>query len=89
MTKLLPEWRRILDELKLPITNLPRDVPTRWNSTFDMLNHALENRKAVDGITRDRDRGLRPYELDNDEWDMLNELREVLKVRSRTRAMWL
>jgi hypothetical protein len=53
----------------------------RWNSTFDMLNYALEHREAVDGITGDREWGLRPYELDQTEWEMLDELRNVLKLR--------
>lgn len=68
----------------MPITNLPRDVATRWNSTFDMLDYALQHRKAVDGITLDRDWGLRPCELDDTEWEMLDELRNVLKVWSQT-----
>ncbi|KAF8549483.1 hypothetical protein OG21DRAFT_1478847 [Imleria badia] len=59
MTKLLPQWGHILDELNLPITNLP---------------------KAVDGITQDRECGLRLCELDNDEWEMLDELRDILKI---------
>lgn len=54
-----------------------------------MLNYALEHRKAVDAITQDREWGLRPCELDNDEWEMLDELRDVLKVRAQSRVVWL
>jgi hypothetical protein len=54
-----------------------------------MLNYALEHRKAVDGITQDREWGLRPCELDNDEWEMLDELRDVLKVRAQSHVVWL
>jgi hypothetical protein len=41
-TKLLPAWRDYLKELKLADRLMPRDVSTRWNSTFDMLNFAIE-----------------------------------------------
>ncbi|KAL1936981.1 hypothetical protein VTO73DRAFT_2438 [Trametes versicolor] len=37
-------------ELKLPDRVIPRDVSTRWNSTYDMLTVALEYRKVVDSI---------------------------------------
>jgi hypothetical protein len=60
---------------------MPRDVTTRWNSTFDMLDFAVEHITAIDAITSDRDMKLRQYELSEDEWDVARQLRDVLKVR--------
>lgn len=59
---------------------MPRDVSTRWNSTFDMLNFALEYRPALDVITSDRDLNLRQFELSKTEWTNAEHLRDVLKV---------
>ncbi|KIL56936.1 hypothetical protein M378DRAFT_47886, partial [Amanita muscaria Koide BX008] len=50
-TILLPAWVSTLKELDLDVRRLPRDVSTRWNSTFDMLNVALEYRAGIDAIT--------------------------------------
>ena len=60
---------------------MPRDVTTRWNSTFDMLDFAVKHITAIDAITSDRDMKLRQYELSEDEWDVARQLRDVLKVR--------
>ncbi|KAF8546725.1 hypothetical protein OG21DRAFT_1378219, partial [Imleria badia] len=42
-TILLPAWREIFEKLKLKLTYLPRNVATRWNSTFDMLDYVLQH----------------------------------------------
>ncbi|KAF8226257.1 hypothetical protein L208DRAFT_1014983, partial [Tricholoma matsutake] len=50
-TIILPSWQRLLDELTMKKQIIPRDVTTHWNSTYDMLNFALEYQKAIDILT--------------------------------------
>ena len=78
---MLPEWKATLRELRIPERLLPRDVRTRWNSTYDMLSVAIDYRAAVDRLCAQRDSGLRAYELSEREWGILQNLRDVLKVR--------
>ena len=71
----------MLEELELAIENMPRDVRTRWNSTHGMLAFTLEYRDAVNGLTSDRTMDLRRLELNDDEWEIVTQLCDVLKVR--------
>ncbi|KAF8545929.1 hypothetical protein OG21DRAFT_1589706 [Imleria badia] len=73
-----------MQELRMTVSFLPRDVATRWNSTLDLLDYALRHRKVVDGVTQRRDLGLRKYEVLDDEWVMMEQLRSVLEVRRNT-----
>ena len=66
---------------------MPRDVSTQWNSTFDMLDFALQYRKAIDTISADREMGLRQFELSEKEWNIASQLRDVLKVSPHVRLM--
>ena len=79
-TIILPKWYATLDELKLNDRMMPRDVTTRWNSTYDMLEFAITYREALDVITGDRDMKLRQYEMDDEEWEIARELCKALKV---------
>ncbi|KIK36562.1 hypothetical protein CY34DRAFT_94149, partial [Suillus luteus UH-Slu-Lm8-n1] len=42
-TILLPTWHKVLRASGQSITNMPWDVATQWNSTFDMLKYALDH----------------------------------------------
>lgn len=59
---------------------IPRDVKTRWNSTYDMLIVAKEYSAVIDKVTAQRDLKLRAYELSSEEWKIVDDLIYVLKV---------
>jgi len=59
---------------------IPHDVTTHWNSTYDMLNFALEYCKAIDILTADRQNKLWNYELSEREWTIAKQLCDILKV---------
>jgi hypothetical protein len=61
---------------------MPRDVVTRWNSTFNMLKFALEYRQAIDVITADQDVELWAFELSEAEWKIAQQLHDILEVSS-------
>ena len=73
-TILLPAWKACLEELERAVRIMPRDVRTRWNSTYDMLQFALEYKDAVKMVTSDLSNNLQKYELDNEEWVIAKEL---------------
>lgn len=80
-TKLLPAWYRVLAALGIDPEKMPRDVPTRWNSTYLLLVYVVERKDAVNELTDERANGMRKYYLSEEEWVMLTQLRDVLKVR--------
>lgn len=80
-TIILPQWFRVLEELALDERVMPRDVQTRWNTTYDMVDFAYTYKDAIMNITAIRDMKLRDYEIDEDEWEIIKQLRDVLKVR--------
>ena len=53
---------------------------TQWNSTYDMMRFAVAYRPAIDKITADKALKLRKYELDNDDWVIIEDLVSVLEV---------
>ncbi|KIK17074.1 hypothetical protein PISMIDRAFT_74078, partial [Pisolithus microcarpus 441] len=78
-TILLPVWKSTLKELRQAVTIMPRDVLTRWNSSFDLLEYALNHRKAIDTVTQRRELGLRKFELGDHEWELVEQLHDILK----------
>ena len=82
-TLVLPAWRRLLEELKKPNCLMPRDITMHWNSTYDMLNFALEYREAIDILTANQQNELQAYELNEREWAIARQLSKILKVHKR------
>ena len=80
-TKILPAWKRHLKALSVPVRVAPRVVKTRWNSMFDLLNFACQHCDAIDSFMAKREHGMRELELSKEEWDLVVELRDILKVR--------
>ncbi|TFK78992.1 hypothetical protein K466DRAFT_474410, partial [Polyporus arcularius HHB13444] len=76
-TVLLPAWHTIVADLNLPPRVLPRDVRTRWNSTYQMLDVALKYREAVDDITGHKKYDLLEYALEDEEWKLAEQLRDL------------
>ena len=59
---------------------MPRDVATRWNSLFDLLEYILKHQKAIDLVIQWRELGMRDLELSDNEWELVEQLRSILKV---------
>ncbi|EPS93340.1 hypothetical protein FOMPIDRAFT_1093944, partial [Fomitopsis schrenkii] len=76
-TLLLPTWWVVLEDLKMQARKLPRDVRTRWNSTFRMLDVALEYQAAIARMTETQANNLRRWELSKREWAIATQLRDV------------
>lgn len=79
-TIILPQWLAKVEELGLRVRMMPRDVSTQWNSTFDMLNFAINYCAAIDAITSNCDLNLRKYKLADEEWDIAVNLHDTLKA---------
>jgi hypothetical protein len=78
---ILSQWFTKLEDLGFKARMMPRDVSTRWNLTYDMLQFALDYRIPIDEITSNRELNLRKYELQDDEWAVTQMLCDTLKVR--------
>jgi len=48
---------------------MPQDVSTWWNSTFNMLEFAIQYHMAIDAMTAVREFNLHKYELASIEWN--------------------
>ncbi|KAL0565495.1 hypothetical protein V5O48_016530 [Marasmius crinis-equi] len=45
-----------------------------------MLDFVLDHVKAIKTFTQDSDNGVRDFEISNDEWTRLDDLRNTLKI---------
>ncbi|KAJ7199162.1 hypothetical protein GGX14DRAFT_373319, partial [Mycena pura] len=78
-TRLLPKWEEAVTIASLPMRRIPRDVKTRWNSTYDMILFVLKYQRAYKVYTSDESSGLGHYVLSSLEWRVLEDLRDYFK----------
>ncbi|KIM68548.1 hypothetical protein SCLCIDRAFT_105396, partial [Scleroderma citrinum Foug A] len=78
-TLLLPAWIATLKDLDLPVKKILHDCPTRWNLSFDLINFVVDYRAPIKDMTDKRKLGLITYALDDHEWQLLGQLRDILK----------
>lgn len=79
----LQEWFKnpAAEIVKVPETQLLRDVRTRWDSTFYMINRLRALQPAVDlFLSLPTQKDLTKYQMDNTEWFVLKEYELVLGV---------
>ena len=76
-TKATEKLKELQVQLKLPGYKIITDCPTRWNSTYYMLQWLLEQKAAITVMCSSAG-GLRAS-LTVSEWSMLEELVQILK----------
>ena len=64
-----------------PLSTIPRDVKTRWNSTINMLGKALEVKLALNGLCEQHKKDKTLTALTDDEWGLLEALYQTSNVR--------
>ena len=80
MTIVKPVWHTILKQLELLDHIMLCDVSTWWNSTFDMLNFAVDNKAAINKLTGDQSMELQTFELHNSDWEIARQLHNTLQI---------
>ena len=81
LTVSMPQWRELCKAHQLKDKNMPTDIRTHWNSTYIMLEFAIEYQDVIDSLTGECGLGLWDFEMDLAEWTLAKQLCNVLKVR--------
>ena len=76
----LPAWRHYCRQHGLKSHILPQDIVTHWNSTFYMLSFTLKYCTAIDAMTADKALKLWEFELEDEEWLIVEDLVAILQV---------
>ena len=59
---------------------LARHVPTQWNADFDCLDAHVFFKDIVQAMTGVRANKLTAYRLNDEQWELSDEILEVIKV---------
>ncbi|XP_055615226.1 zinc finger BED domain-containing protein 4-like [Toxorhynchites rutilus septentrionalis] len=66
------------EKLGKPTLKLKQDVPTRWNSTFDMLERMMVNKESVISTLALLD--PKRCTLDNEDWEIIEPSMDILRT---------
>ncbi|KAF8232976.1 hypothetical protein L208DRAFT_1269262, partial [Tricholoma matsutake] len=58
---------------------IPHDVKTHWNSTYNMLKMANQYHHAINDLIANKLLKLQQYELDENDWVILEDLLHIYK----------
>ncbi|KIM50294.1 hypothetical protein SCLCIDRAFT_34436 [Scleroderma citrinum Foug A] len=83
-TIVLPAWKETLETLGLEVHLMLHDVATHWNSSGNMVDFTINYQEGIEVLTQKKNLGLREFELSDEEWAVLRELCEVLKILKDT-----
>ncbi len=83
-TLALPQWYHILEALSFEVWLIPRDIRTRWNVTYDMLDFTYQYKKAINKITNIQEMKLHAYKIKLHKWEIVKQLCDFLKVNNIT-----
>jgi uncharacterized phage-like protein YoqJ len=67
-------------DLKLQILELIKAITTRWNSHAKCLLRHLLQQLAITSLTTDRTLPFTKYMMSMTEWEILEQIEEILKV---------
>ncbi|XP_029170539.1 zinc finger BED domain-containing protein 4-like [Nylanderia fulva] len=71
------------ENFKMPVLKLIQSVATRWNSTFDMLEHLVKNKRSVESVLADKSvtkaKLAQNLEIAEREWYIMENLVNLLK----------
>ena len=80
-TIVLPAWDAACADHSLKQRRMLHNVLTCWNSALDMLDFGVSYKQAIETMTDKCKLGLAKFVIDEHEWELLKQLRNVLKVR--------
>ncbi|KAF8602022.1 hypothetical protein BDV93DRAFT_414455, partial [Ceratobasidium sp. AG-I] len=69
-----------IQQLRTSRRALARRVSTRWNSDYECLTSHKELKPCVQMLTAESENNLRALSLDDEQWDLLEQLIRVLKI---------
>ena len=75
-------WDTTCTDQGLKQRRMPPDVSTCWNSAFDMVDFGILYNQVIESVTDKRQLGLVDFTINEHEWKLLQQLRDVLKVRT-------
>ncbi|XP_039315453.1 zinc finger BED domain-containing protein 4-like, partial [Solenopsis invicta] len=71
------------ENFNIPVLKLIQSVPTRWNSTFDMLERLVKNRRPLESVLADKlitkSKVAQNLEIAEREWHIMENFINVLK----------